>query len=133
MVWVSLCRWDSETLVESLLHLYTGLSMHQGTDISIHIFRLLLSYFSPCHESPRSTAKLMRVNFRFIEGHAILIGLLLMSFGLTSFMITYYRSENARRDKLARDGNLLPEHYTDEMRWAEREKGDDAFSWRYTI
>ncbi|EKD15411.1 high-affinity nicotinic acid transporter [Drepanopeziza brunnea f. sp. 'multigermtubi' MB_m1] len=65
---------------------------------------------------------------RFVKGHCILIGLTSMSFILTSIMTLYYRRENARRDAILAEGN-----YSDEQKLAEREKGDDAMFYRYTV
>lgn len=69
---------------------------------------------------------------RFIKGHAILIGTTSMSLILTIFLTTYYRQENDRRDRIARENNLTADSYTDEMKHAERDMGDDATSWRFT-
>ena len=49
-------------------------------------------------------------------------------------MTIYLRRENARRDRYAVDNGLpAPENYTEEMREAEREKGDNATFFRYVI
>ena len=49
-------------------------------------------------------------------------------------MTLYLRRENARRDLYAAANGLPePENYTDEMREAEREKGDNATFFRYVI
>jgi hypothetical protein len=53
-----------------------------------------------------------------------------MSFLLTTFMTIYLRRENARRD---RENPTHPSDYTEEMKFAEREKGDNATFYRYTI
>ncbi len=66
--------------------------------------------------------------YRFIKGHSVLIALISMSFVLTSFMTLYYRRENARRDVV-----LAESGYTDEQRFEEREKGDNAMFFRYTV
>jgi hypothetical protein len=66
---------------------------------------------------------------RFIKGHAILIGLLSMSFVLTAFMTVYLRRENARRDALG----VNPEEYSIEQKEEQREKGDEASFFRYTV
>ena len=56
-----------------------------------------------------------------------------MSAILTILMSWYLRRENARRDALAISNNKLPEQYTEEERFAEREKGDYATFFRYTV
>ncbi|EXJ80382.1 hypothetical protein A1O1_08526 [Capronia coronata CBS 617.96] len=66
---------------------------------------------------------------KFTKGHAILIGLVSMSTILSIFMTTYLRRENARRD---RDYKSL-DQYTAEDKFAEREKGDNATFFRYTV
>lgn len=48
-------------------------------------------------------------------------------------MTIYYRRENARRDALCAERNIAPGGYTDEMKWDERELGDDALFFRYTV
>jgi len=65
----------------------------------------------------------------FKKGHGILIGLLTMSIVLSTGMSVYWRRENARRDRLFKK----PEDYTNEERFAEREKGDAASFFRYTV
>lgn len=46
-------------------------------------------------------------------------------------MTIYLRRENIRRD--AASGNKLPEQYTEAERVAEREMGDNASFFRYTV
>ncbi|KAL3427527.1 high-affinity nicotinic acid transporter [Phlyctema vagabunda] len=70
---------------------------------------------------------------RFTTGHSILIGISTLAFCLTSFMTVYLRRENARRDGLARERGLMPQDYTEEQKMEEREKGDNASYFRYTI
>ncbi|KAI9651352.1 hypothetical protein NHQ30_001393 [Ciborinia camelliae] len=70
---------------------------------------------------------------RFIEGHAILLGLLSLSFVLTAFMTTYYRWENARRDALDAERGLTADSYTSEMKLEQQHEGDNATFWRYTV
>ena len=48
-------------------------------------------------------------------------------------MSWYLRRENARRDKWAIENNKLPENYSEEQKNAEREKGDNATFYRYTV
>lgn len=54
-----------------------------------------------------------------------------MAFILTLIMTTWYRMENARRDKVA--AALGPRDLTPEERLAERDLGDDASYFRYII
>ncbi|KIW71098.1 hypothetical protein PV04_03303 [Phialophora macrospora] len=66
---------------------------------------------------------------KFTKGHAILIGMLTMSTCLQIFMTLYLRRENARRDAEYK----APELYSTEDKAAEREKGDNATFFRYTV
>lgn len=56
-----------------------------------------------------------------------------MSFLLSAFMTMYLRKENRRRDQWAIENNRVPEAYTDEQKDLEREKGDNASFFRYTV
>ncbi|EKG14584.1 Major facilitator superfamily [Macrophomina phaseolina MS6] len=67
---------------------------------------------------------------RYYSGHGTLIGLISMSACLSTFMTIYLRRENARRDAKY---EKKPEEYTEEERTAEREKGDNASFFRYTV
>ncbi|KAL4964330.1 major facilitator superfamily domain-containing protein [Aspergillus stella-maris] len=62
-------------------------------------------------------------------GHGTLIGTLTMSTILCSIMTIYLRRENARRDREYK----APSEYTEAERVAEREKGDSATFFRYTV
>jgi hypothetical protein len=66
---------------------------------------------------------------RFVKGHSIIIGFLTMSTFLSIFMTTYLRRENRRRDREYKS----PADYTTEERALERERGDDASFFRYTV
>ncbi|KAH6908798.1 major facilitator superfamily domain-containing protein [Coprinopsis sp. MPI-PUGE-AT-0042] len=73
---------------------------------------------------------------RYFAGHGLLIGTLSMSFCLSLFMHLYLKRENARRDALHLEtaGDVpLEEYYTEERKNLEKEKGDDASFFRYTI
>jgi hypothetical protein len=59
--------------------------------------------------------------------------MIFMSLCLTAFMTMYLRRENARRDALASQRNISLENYSEEMKCEEREKGDDATFYRYTV
>jgi len=70
---------------------------------------------------------------RYHSGHATLLGTLSMSICLCIFMTLYLRRENARRDELlAKQGRTLTD-YTEAEKDAEREKGDSASFFRFTI
>lgn len=66
---------------------------------------------------------------RFHTGLSILIGLQAMSFILSGLMTLYYRRENARRDAQYK----APELYTEAEKFLEREKGDYATFFRFTV
>lgn len=65
----------------------------------------------------------------FYPGHGTLIGTLSMSLVLQIIMTIYLRRENKRRDAMYKP----PSEYTEEERIQEREKGDNATFFRYTI
>jgi hypothetical protein len=71
--------------------------------------------------------------FRFYQGHATLIGVVSMSLILTIVMTIYLRRENARRNAIATQQGRKPEDYTTEQKALEREKGDYASFFRYTV
>jgi len=70
---------------------------------------------------------------RYFSGHGLLIATTSMSLALCCFMTTYLRKENARRDALMVEQGLTLESYSDEMKEAEREKGDNATFFRFTV
>lgn len=70
---------------------------------------------------------------RYFSGHGLLIGTTTMSACLCLFMTLYLRRENARRDMLMAEKDLTLDSYTEEMKEAERERGDNATFFRYTI
>jgi hypothetical protein len=70
---------------------------------------------------------------RFIPGHITLASTVAMSAILTTCMTIYLRIENKKRDQWATDNNMLPENYTEAQKVAEREKGDNATFYRYTV
>lgn len=70
---------------------------------------------------------------RYFSGHGMLIGLVAMSFLLSLFMHLYLKKENARRDAAMQSQGLTLESYTEEMKHGEREKGDNATFFRYTV
>ncbi|KAG2003105.1 high-affinity nicotinic acid transporter [Coprinopsis cinerea AmutBmut pab1-1] len=78
---------------------------------------------------------------RYFAGHGLLIATTTMSLVLSFFMHVYLRRENNRRDEELRQemdaagGKIVSrdEWYTQEMREKERERGDYASFFRYTI
>jgi hypothetical protein len=56
-----------------------------------------------------------------------------MSVCLTSFITLYLRRENARRDALARERSFPVADIDDEGTMEERERGDEAEFFRYTV
>jgi hypothetical protein len=66
---------------------------------------------------------------RYRQGHAALLGFCVMAAILSLILTVRYRKENARRDATYRD----PSVYTDGERHRERQFGDDASFFRYTI
>jgi hypothetical protein len=64
----------------------------------------------------------------FHRGHKILIGTISMSLALSVFMTAYLRRENARRDAIRK-----ADDYSENEKMAERERGDDASFFRYTV
>ncbi|KAH8155576.1 uncharacterized protein LAJ45_00586 [Morchella importuna] len=70
---------------------------------------------------------------RYYSGHGLLIGTTTMSAFLCVFMTWYLRKENARRDALMSEKGFTLETYTDEMKESERENGDYATFFRYTV
>jgi sugar phosphate permease len=70
---------------------------------------------------------------RYFSGHGLLIATVSMSFLLCAFMHLYLVKENARRDAEMQTKGLTLESYTEEMKHSEREKGDYATFFRYTI
>lgn len=100
-----------------------GGSTKRGVGIAMHVgFGNLGGAMAAFIYLPRDAPK-------FITGHSILIGMISMSVILSAFMTAYLRRENARRDREFKD----PALYTTEEMDAEREKGDYASFFRYTV
>ena len=110
--------WNSNNIGGSLKR-GVGIAMHVGFG---NIGGVISAFIYLTKDGPR-----------FIPGHAALVGCLTMSLVLSIFMHIYLRRENARRDRLALENNLQPEDYTEEQKHAERDKGDYASFFRYTI
>ncbi|TQS37032.1 hypothetical protein Golomagni_02506 [Golovinomyces magnicellulatus] len=70
---------------------------------------------------------------RFVPGHLILIALVSMSFIITSYMTLYFRHENVRRDAQLATRNISLEDCSNDMKLEERDKGDNAVFFRYTV
>lgn len=70
---------------------------------------------------------------RYFQGHGLLLGTIAMSLVLCIFMTIYLGRENARRDALMAEQNMTLDDYTEDMKDAEREKGDYASFFRYTV
>ncbi|KAF9524342.1 major facilitator superfamily domain-containing protein [Crepidotus variabilis] len=70
---------------------------------------------------------------RYFSGHGLLIGTVTMSLVLSAFMHFYLKAENKRRDEAMKAEGLTLESYTEEMKNAQREKGDNATFFRYTV
>ncbi|KAI1012768.1 hypothetical protein LB504_008481 [Fusarium proliferatum] len=66
---------------------------------------------------------------RYFPGFGTLLGCQVMALLLSVWMAIYLRRENARRDATHKDPSL----YTEDEKHAEREKGDNATFFRYTI
>lgn len=65
----------------------------------------------------------------YYPGHGALLGCQAMSAMLSACMTIYLRRENARRDREYKS----PCEYTEEEKYAEREMGDNATFFRYTV
>jgi predicted MFS family arabinose efflux permease len=63
---------------------------------------------------------------RYFSGHGLLLGTTTMSACLCVYMTLYLRRENERRNRLMAENNLTLEAYSEDMKEAERERGDNA-------
>ncbi|KAG8624752.1 hypothetical protein KVT40_007819 [Elsinoe batatas] len=100
-----------------------GGSLKRGVGIAMHVgFGNLGGVVAAYIYLPRDSPN-------FVTGHSILLGFISMSFLLSAFMTTYLRRENARRDREYK----RPEEYTEEERMLEKDKGDHATFFRYTV
>lgn len=63
---------------------------------------------------------------RYYAGHGLLMATTSMSLCLCIFMTLYLRRENSRRDALMASQGYTLESYSEDMKEAEREKGDNA-------
>jgi len=99
--------------------------LKRGTAIAMQVMGgncggIIASYIYLTRDSPR-----------FIPGHMILVGFIIMAMCLTTFMTIWCRRENARRDALG--GNALPHELTEEEKMMEREQADSVVWFRYQI
>ncbi|KAL4802528.1 major facilitator superfamily domain-containing protein [Aspergillus unguis] len=92
-----------------------GIAMHVGCG---NLGGVLSSFIYRSQDKPR-----------YHIGHGTLIGCLTMSTILCTIMTVYLRRENSRRDREFK----RPEEYSEAERVAEREKGDYASFFRYTV
>jgi len=104
-----------------------GGSLKRGVGIAMHVG------FGNLGGAISAYCFLPKYSPRFIPGHVTLASTVSMSFLLTCFMTLYLRRENKRRNQWAIDNNKLPENYTEEEKTAERERGDNATFYRYTV
>jgi sugar phosphate permease len=104
-----------------------GGSLKRGVGIAMHVG------FGNLGGAISAFCFLPQYSPRFIPGHVTLASTVSMSAILTLIMSFYLRRENARRDAWAVENNMLPENYTEDQKFAEREKGDNATFYRYTV
>jgi hypothetical protein len=100
-----------------------GGSVKRGVGIAMHVGfgnlgGVVSSFIYQSKNSPQ-----------FYPGHGTLIATLSMSTILCIWMTIYLRRENARRDQEYK----RPEAYTEDERNLERERGDYASFFRYTV
>ncbi|KAL5322196.1 hypothetical protein ACEPPN_010166 [Leptodophora sp. 'Broadleaf-Isolate-01'] len=110
--------WNSNNIGGSLKR-GVGIAMHVGSG---NLGGILASFIYLPKDSPR-----------FIQGHAILIALISLSFCLSLGIRFWLKAENARRDAWAAEHNMQPEDMTREQKLAERHMGDYASFFRYTL
>ena len=100
-----------------------GGSLKRGVGIAMHVGfgnlgGTLSAYLFLSRDSPH-----------YIPGLSVLLAFQLGAVILSIFMTIYLRRENARRDRVYKPRD----QFTEEERHAEREKGDHATFFRYTI
>ncbi|OIW31415.1 MFS general substrate transporter [Coniochaeta ligniaria NRRL 30616] len=100
-----------------------GGSLKRGVGIAMHVG------FGNLGGTISGYLFLARDGPRYLPGHSTLLAFQFMACCLSIFMTTYLRRENARRDREYKP----PADYTEEERVAEREKGDNATFFRYTV
>ncbi|KAH6880027.1 major facilitator superfamily domain-containing protein [Thelonectria olida] len=100
-----------------------GGSMKRGVGIAMHVGfgnfgGTIAAYLFLAKDGPR-----------YFPGFGTLLGFQAMAFTLGIWMMVYLRRENARRDREHKD----PSEYSEEEKSAERERGDHATFFRYTV
>jgi MFS family permease len=100
-----------------------GGSLKRGVGIAMHVG------FGNLGGTLSAYLFLSRDGPRYISGFATLLAFQGGALILSVFMTIYLRRENARRDA----AHKPPSEYTEEEKVAEREKGDSATFFRYTI
>jgi hypothetical protein len=100
-----------------------GGSLKRGVGIAMHVgFGNLGGTISGYLFLPKAAP-------RYVSGHSVLLAFQFMACCLSIFMTIYLRRENARRDREYK----APAEYTEAEKVAEREKGDNATFFRYTV
>lgn len=100
-----------------------GGSLKRGVGIAMHVG------FGNLGGTISGYLFLSRDGPRYLRGHSTLLAFQFMACCLTIFMTLYLRKENARRDREYK----APEEYSEDEKVAEREKGDNATFFRYTV
>ena len=100
-----------------------GGSLKRGVGIAMHVG------FGNLGGTLSGYLFLKRDSPRYISGFSTLLAFQCGAIILSIFMHLYLRRENARRDREYK----APELYTAEEKFAEREKGDNATFFRYTL
>jgi hypothetical protein len=106
--------WNSNNIGGALKR-GVGIAMHVGFG---NISGIISSYLFLAKDSPR-----------YYPGLGALAGLYILALVLCGFMTVYLRRENARRDR----EYASPCSYTEDQRLQEKEKGDNASFFRYTV
>ncbi|KAG9240378.1 major facilitator superfamily domain-containing protein [Calycina marina] len=104
-----------------------GGSLKRGVGIAMHVG------FGNLGGAISAFCFLPQYSPRFIPGQVTLASMVAMSFCLTVIMSWYLRRENASRDQWALEHNLQPTDYTEAQKHDERERGDNATFFRYTV
>ena len=100
-----------------------GGSLKRGVGIAMHVG------FGNLGGTLSGYLFLSRDGPRYYSGFATLLAFQAAAFILSGVMTVYLRRENARRDA----ANKAPADYTEAERVAERERGDNATFFRYTV
>lgn len=100
-----------------------GGSLKRGVGIAMHVG------FGNLGGTISGYLFLARDKPRYMPGFGTLLGCQVMALVLSIFMTIYLRRENARRDREYKP----PSEYTEAEKLAEREKGDSATFFRYTV